>query len=85
MFVFSEDTTFEPPIPVWNFKNLSYFSIFSVLNINKGQVRLGEPPRSILEPHFFDNLLQTFEKLIKLGFTYYNGKVAVVGSSDKKN
>jgi len=26
----------------------------------------------------FDSLLQTYDKLTKLGFTYYNGKAAII-------
>jgi len=31
----------------------------------------------------FDSLIQTYHKLIKLGFTYYNGKVAIIESSEE--
>ncbi len=40
--------------------------------------RICEPPRPILEHQFFDNLIYIFEQLIELGFTYYNGKVAII-------
>jgi len=31
----------------------------------------------------FDSLILTSHKLTKLGFTYYNGKVAIIESSEK--
>jgi hypothetical protein len=31
----------------------------------------------------FDSLIQTYHKLIKLGFTYYNGNVAIIESSEE--
>lgn len=51
--------------------------------LSSDQYRDCEPSRSILEPNFFDNLLQISEKLLELGFTYYNGKVAIIESSEE--
>jgi hypothetical protein len=31
----------------------------------------------------FDSLIQTYNKLTKLGFTYYNGKVAIIENSEE--
>jgi len=31
----------------------------------------------------FDSLILTYHKLTKLGFTYYNGKVGIIESSEE--
>ena len=47
---------------------------------------MGEPSGQILEHPFFENLLQVFEKLTtELGFTYYNGKVAIIEVEENSN
>ena len=44
----------------------------------------GEPTGPWVE-HLFDFLIQTYEKLKELGFTYYNGEVSVIDTQEGEN
>lgn len=66
----------------------NYFSKISKLKVRSVCVNapVGEPSGQILEPQFFDNLLHVFKILTtELGFTYYNGKVAIIDLEEVSN
>lgn len=46
-------------------------------------LRLSEPTVPILE-HLFENVIELSQKLDELGFTYYNGKVAVLEDNEEE-
>lgn len=45
---------------------------------------ISEPTVPILE-HLFDNVISISQKLDELGFTYYNGKVAVIEENKEED
>ena len=46
-------------------------------------VVVGEPPAPQLE-HLLTRILELYQKLISLGFTYYNGQVKIIDQEEDK-
>lgn len=48
------------------------------------EVSICEPSVPYFE-HLYTSLIQTYERLKELGFTYYNGKVVVIDTEEEEN
>lgn len=66
------------------FRQIVEIDIFTLLLLMRThQANFCEPTVPILE-HLFDNVISISQKLDELGFTYYNGKVAVLEENEEE-
>jgi len=62
----------------FSFKKLEILKYFYLFSLNAGELALRWN-------QIYPSLLNMFEKLKKLGFTYYNGKVSVIELKGETN
>ncbi len=58
--------------------------MYSTCLLSVALAKDSEPSGSQVEP-LFGSLIRTYDKLIQLGFTYYNGKVAVIEENKEED